>query len=112
MINRQTYSLNESEVLIFKGENTVTHLYSRHEGCAEMHIGTYTAGRWVFADRHQERMFFILFNRYRYEFFRAFKSYLRTFKEKPATYHFTCLRRKFTLQVVKLGRKMQRTLGI
>ena len=99
------YNLSQTEYLQFKTQNGYFELYSGHEAGGQPHkLANHRGGKWVFEDFNQQRLFFTLFNLYRNEFFKAFKSYQRSLREKPSLYEFSCVRRKFSIRVTKLKR--------
>lgn len=101
-----TYTLTETERLIFEGTPSDFQLSSRPEAGKQEKIAHYIGGKWKF-DNHQERQLFLnLFDNNRKGFFKAFKNYQRSFKDRPKLYEFTCIRRKFHIKVVKLKATM------
>lgn len=104
MINTFSYSIAETECLVFKTELDHFHLYSKHESTSESHIATYKGGKWIFENMQQRQFFFLLFKQYKVQFGKAVKAYNRSLKEKPRLYEFRCLRSRFSLKVGRLKR--------
>jgi hypothetical protein len=97
------YNLSQTEYLQFKTQKGYFELYSGYEaGGQPQKLADHRGGKWVFEDFNQRTLFFTLFNLYRNEFFKAFKSYQRSLREKPSLYEFSCVRRKFSIRVTKL----------
>ncbi len=102
-----SYNLSETEMLVFKPYPGYFELYSGHEGTSNRSkIATYTGGKWVFDDRSQRNLFFMLFTTYKKQFGKAIKFYNSTLtaKDRPKTYIFTCARRRFSIKITKLKR--------
>lgn len=110
MIDTYAHTITDQETLIFRPEGSLVHLYSKSEGCRETHIATYSGGKWLFTDYQQQRLFFTLFNLHRFSYHRAFKAHLRKGAVKSNLYEFTCLRRRFTLKIIKITRKIKKSL--
>jgi hypothetical protein len=99
------HNLSQTEYLQFKTQKGYFELYSGYEaGGQPQKLADHRGGKWVFGDFNQRTLFFTLFNLYRNEFFKAFKSYQRSLREKPSLYEFSCVRRKFSIRVTKLKR--------
>jgi hypothetical protein len=104
-MNTFNYNISQTEYLHFKTQPNCFELYSGHEaGGQPQKLASHKGGKWVFDDFNQKRLFFTLFDLYRNEFFKAFKSYQRSLMEKPALYEFKCVRRRFSIKVTKLKR--------
>jgi len=101
-----TYNLSETEYLVFKTQRDCFELFSAHEGGgADMKkIATYKGGRWLFESFEQQKMFWFLFDMFKYKFGKAMKAYSRSTEEKPQTYVFTCAKRRFDIKVQKIKR--------
>ena len=99
------YNLSETEYLVFKQHNDGFELFSGHEGSPTWEkIATYRTGRWIWDGFNQHKLFWFLYNIYKKQFGKALKAYLRSLKERPATWELTCVRRKFNIKVTKLKR--------
>ena len=99
------YNLSETEYLVFKQHNDGFELLSGHEGSPTWEkIATYKIGRWVWDGFNQHKLFWFLYNIYKKQFGKALKAYLRSLKEKPATWELNCVRRRFSMKVTKLKR--------
>lgn len=101
-----TYNLSDTEYLVFKTQRDCFEVFSAHEGGgADMKkIATYQGGRWLFESFEQQKMFWFLFNMFKYQFGKAMKAYSRSLVEKPQTYVFTCAKRRFDIKVQKIKR--------
>jgi hypothetical protein len=100
-------TLSETETLIYKQYPSYFELYSMHDGTSnEVKIGTYSAGKWVFDDRTQRNLFFILFNAYKRQFGKVIKLYniYINSKNRPKNYVLTCAKRKVNIKVTKMKR--------
>jgi hypothetical protein len=106
MTNIFSYSISETECLVFRTELDCFHVYSKHESTQESHIATYKGGKWIFENMQQRQFFFLMFERYRVQFSKAVKAYNRSLREKPHLYEFRCLRSKFSLKVSRVKRNM------
>ena len=106
MTNIFSYSISETECLVFRTELDCFHVYSKHESTQESHIATYKGGKWIFENMQQRQFFFLMFERYRVQFGKAVKAYNRSLREKPHLYEFRCLRSKFSLKVSRVKRNM------
>jgi len=104
MLETFSYSLSETESLVFRTEQNQCYLYSKHEGTQEFQVAVYRGGRWLFNSYDQRTLFFYLYSLHKKEFGKAFKSYINSLKEKPKTYEFSCIRRRFNIKVTKLKR--------
>jgi hypothetical protein len=99
------YNLSETEYLVFKQHNDGFELFSGHEGSPTWEkIATYKTGRWIWDGFNQHKLFWFLYNIYKKQFGKALKAYLRSLKERPATWELTCVRRRFNIKVTKLKR--------
>jgi len=103
-----TYNLSETEYLTFHTHRDCLEIYSGHDGATiKTKIATYRAGKWEFDDYKQQKLFWFLFGIYKSEFGKAFKMYIRTLKEKPQMYEFSCVRRRISIKVTKLKRNWE-----
>ena len=106
MINTFSYSISETECLVFRAELDCFHVFSKHESTQERHIATFKGGKWIFENMQQRQFFFLLFDRYKEGFGKALKAYNRSLKEKPHLYEFRCLRSKITLKISRMKRNV------
>jgi len=106
MLETFSYSLSETESLIFRTEQSKCYIFSKHEGTQEKQIATYSGGKWLFDSYDQRKLFFFLFSIYKKEFGKALKSYIHSLKEKPKMYEFTCVRRRFNIKITKTKSKI------
>lgn len=104
MNNLFSFSLSETESLVFRTEQSKFLLFSKHETSQETQIASYVSGRWYFDNYQQRKLFFFLFNIYKKEFGKALKAYVRSIQEKPQTYIITCAKRRFDIKVTKAKR--------
>lgn len=107
MTDTHTYVLDEQEIIIFKPEKNAILLYSQYENGSMTHVGTYSTGRWLFTDYSQRQQFFSLYANYRKQLHRAFRLYFKKKDVSSKYYQLTCLKRRFTLQIIKLTRKVK-----
>jgi len=104
-MNTFNYNLSETEYLTFQNHKDCLEVYSGHDGTTvKTKIASYKAGKWTFDNYQQQKLFWFLFGIYKQEFGKAFKTYMRMLKEKPQTYEFSCVRRRFNIKVTKLKR--------
>ena len=106
MTNTFSYSISETECLVFRAELDCFHVFSKHESTQERHIATFKGGKWIFENMQQRQFFFLLFDRYKEGFGKALKAYNRSLKEKPDLYEFRCLRSKITLKISRMKRNV------
>lgn len=97
-----TYSITDTENLIFSGESHNFKIHSKPEGGSQELIAYYKGGKWGFDNHQQRKLFLCLFDNNRPGFFKAFKAFQRSFKERPKLYEFTCIRRRFHIKVTRL----------
>jgi hypothetical protein len=106
-------TLSETETLIYRQYPAYRQylprfeLYSMHENTSnETKIGTYAGGKWLFDDRAQRNLFFVLFNAHKKQFGKVIKVYNSSInsKDRPKNYVFTCAKRKFNIKVTKIKR--------
>lgn len=105
-----TYSLTETENLIFTGSASNFQIYSKAESSSKELIARFITGKWSFDNLQQRQLFMLLFDNNRIEFYKAYKAYMRSFKDKPKLYEFTCIRRKFSIRVTKLKQNIQKKI--
>ena len=101
-----SFSLSETESLVFRTEQNKFLLFSKHESSQETQIASYVSGKWYFDNYQQRKLFFFLFNLYKKEFGKALKAYVRSIQEKPQTYIITCAKRRFDIKITKVKRDM------
>jgi hypothetical protein len=102
-----SYNLSDTESLLFRTNRDCFEVFSLHEGAADKtKIATYKGGKWVFDDFNQQKFFWLLYDRYKVQFGKAFKAYNRSLQEKPQTYIITCAKRRFDIKVTKMKRNM------
>jgi hypothetical protein len=77
-----SFSLSETESLVFRTEQDKFLLFSKHESSQETQIATYIGGKWYFDNFQQRKLFFFLYNIYKIEFGKALKSYIKSIQEK------------------------------
>ena len=97
-----TYSLTDTENLIFCGTVSKFEIFSKPEGGSQDLIARFNAGKWSFDNHQQRQLFLTLFNENRQGFYKGVKSFIRSLKERPKLYEFTCVRRKFNIRVTKM----------
>lgn len=97
-----TYSLSDTENLIFSGTSSKFDIFSKPEGGSQDLIARFNAGKWSFDNHQQRQLFLTLFDNNRQGFYKGVKSFLRSLKERPKLYEFTCIRRRFNIKVTKL----------
>jgi hypothetical protein len=98
------YYLNENDSLVFKPlRNNAFELFTKGEATTETKIGMYEGSRWVWEDANQSKLFFHFLKNNSNEFGKAFKSYWRSFDEKPTVWE--CAWRRFKIKVTKRKRK-------
>lgn len=97
-----TYSLSDTENLIFLGTSNKFEIFSRAEGSNQDLIARFNAGKWTFDNHQQRQLFLTLFNSNRQGFYKGVTSFLRSLKERPKLYEFTCIRRKINIRITKL----------
>lgn len=102
MNHTYTYAITDTENLIFSGEASKFEIYSKPEGGTQELITRYQAGRWSFDSHQQRQLFLALFHNNRSAFFRGFKAFQRSLKERPKLYEFTCIRRRFKIKITKI----------
>ena len=99
------YDLSSTEYLVFKSNRDGFELFSGHEGSTSWEkIATYQCGRWKWDGFNERKLFWFLYSIYKNQFGKALKSYMRSLKEKPATWELSCVRRRFSIKVTKLKR--------
>lgn len=97
-----TYNLSETEYLTFNQTSEGIELFSSADGSPEKKkIAVYKTGKWCFESYEQKKLFWFLFSLYKKQFGKGFKAFLRSLKEKPNTYEFSCVRRRFSIKVTK-----------
>jgi hypothetical protein len=102
-----SYNLSDTESLLFRTNRDCFEVFSLHEGAADKtKIATYKGGKWIFDDFNQQRLFWLLYDRYKIQFGKAFKAYNRSLQEKPQTYIVTCAKRRFDIKITKMKRNM------
>jgi hypothetical protein len=101
-----SFSLSETESLVFRTEQDKFLLFSKHESSQETQIATYIGGKWYFDNFQQRKLFFFLYNIYKIEFGKALKSYIKSIQEKPKTYIITCAKRRIDIKVTKAKRNV------
>ena len=100
-----TYSLSETEYLVFKTQHEHFELYSGHEAGGELtKLATFRGGKWIWDSFEQYKMYWKLYSLFTEQFGKAVRAYNRSLKEKPKMYEFSCVRRKFSIRVTKLKR--------
>lgn len=110
MQTQYTYSISETENLVFVGTESSFELYSKAESCTQELIARFSAGKWRYDNLQQRQLFLTLFNQNRMAFYRALKGFLRSMHEKPKMYEFKCVRRKFNIRVSKLRENTWQTM--
>ena len=99
------YYLNENDSLVFKQIKTNSfELFTKGEATTEAKIGIYEGNKWVWEDKNQSTLFFHFLQNNPKEFQKAFKSYWRSFDEKPTVWE--CAIRRFKIKVTKRKRKV------
>jgi len=104
-MNTFTYNLSETEFLVFHTTQSNFELYSGHDGSTDRtKIATYQTGKWKFDDFQQKKLFWFLFGIYKQEFGKALKAYMRSLREKPSMYEFSCVTRRINIKVTRMKR--------
>ena len=99
------YYLNENDSLVFKPmKNNSFELYTKGEASTETKVATYENYRWIWEDSNQTKLFFHFLKNNSTEFSKAFRSYWRTFDEKPTVWE--CAWRRFNIKITKTKRKL------
>ena len=99
-----SFSLSETESLVFKTEQNKFLLFSKHESSQETQLATYSGGKWYFENYQQRKLFFFLYNIYKIEFGKALKQYIRSLQERPKTYMVMCAKRRIDIKITKMKR--------
>jgi hypothetical protein len=99
------YYLNENDSLVFKPIRTNSfELFTKGEATSETKVGIYDGCRWIWEDESQRKLFFHFLQNNSNEFTKAFRSYWRTFDEKPTVWE--CAIRRFKIKITKRKRKV------
>lgn len=97
-----TYSLTDTENLVFNGNASKFDIFSKPEGGNQDLIAHFNGGKWSFDNHQQRQLFLTLFDNNRQGFYKGVKSFFRSLKEKPKLYEFTCVRRRFNIKITKM----------